>query len=389
MKKTLLAATVAATLVSGYSQAAVINLIDVGGVTGSKAEQGFQIAADYWGKMFTNDATINLNVKFDALGAGIIGSTGSTKTDFSVAQWQSAVNATKSNSVIDQTAVLPTLVSTLVVNNLGDAYVLDGIVGGLTAGVDATSNNDNTVTASLDGKYSSAVLYQNTSVLKAIGFDAALTGVVDGSMTFSSTFAFDFNPLNGITGGTFDFIGVAIHEMGHALGFVSGVDFFDIYGTGGPGYGALGYDLNDTSIFSALDMFRYSAPGVIDMRTGVASYFSLDGGVTALYSNTVSTGRFTGDGQQASHWKDLGGCSGQLGIMDPNFCFGQMGEVSGLDLAAYDAMGWNLSVDALTYGSKTTFQIYAEAVPEPATWTLLLGALGFVGMSRRKNRQAK
>ena len=378
MKKTLMAAAITASLVSGMSQAAVINLIDVGGVTGSAAEQGFQAAAKYWGNILTNNVTINLNVSFAELDPGVIGSTGSTRTDFGVAQWQNAVNTTKSNSVIDQTAVLPTLVG-------------GGIVGGLTAGVDITGNNDNTVTASLDGKYASAVLYQNTAVLKAIGYDAALAGVVDGTMTFSSTFAFDFNPLNGIDAGTFDFLGVAIHEMGHALGFVSGVDFLDIYGgPNGPYAGFLGYDLNDTSIFSALDMFRYSAPGVIDMRTGVDSYFSLDGGVTAFMGGYMSTGRFNGDGNQASHWKEEPFCGVGLGIMDPTFCFGQMGEITGLDLAAFDAMGWNLKVDAMNYGSETSAQIYARLVPEPAALTLMLGALGgLVGLSRRKNRQTK
>ncbi|KXI29672.1 NF038122 family metalloprotease [Paraglaciecola hydrolytica] len=382
MKKTLLAATVAAALVSGYSQAAVINLIDVGGVTGSKAEQGFQIAADYWAKMLTNDATINLNIKFDALPPGVIGSTGSTKSDLLVENWINGVNATKSSSTIDQTAVLP--------KTTKDFFGFDSIVDGLTAGVDINGFNDNTVTASLDGKIASAVLYQNTSVLKAIGYDAALAGVVDGSMTFSSTFAFDFNPLNGIKAGTFDFIGVAIHEMGHALGFVSGVDYFDLVGFPNGPYAGIYGDFNDTSIFSALDMFRYSAPGTLDLQIGGNPYFSIDGGQTALFGNTFSTGRYNGDGNQASHWKDEPFCGAGLGIMDPTFCYGQMGVISGLDLAAYDAMGWNLSVDALTYGTKSTFQIYAEAVPEPTTWALMLGALGgLVGLNRRKNRQAK
>ena len=87
MKKTLLATAVAATIVSSYSQAAVINLIDVGGVTGSAAEKGFQAAADYWGKMFTNDAVINLSVRFAALNPGVIGSTGSSKQNFDVIEY--------------------------------------------------------------------------------------------------------------------------------------------------------------------------------------------------------------------------------------------------------------------------------------------------------------
>jgi hypothetical protein len=64
--------------------------------------------------------------------------------------------------------------------------------------------------------------------------------------------------------------------------------------------------------------------------------------------------------------------------------------VTALDLAAFDAMGWNLSVDALTYSTKTTSQIYAgyfaaSAVPEPATWGLMLVGFGLIGgVARRK-----
>ena len=174
--------------------------------------------------------------------------------------------------------------------------------------------------------------------------------------------------------------------MGHALGFVSGVDFFDHYGyPSGPGRGALGCDLNDTSIFSALDMFRYSAPGDLDFRTGGSPYFSVDGGQTALFGNTFATGRFNGDGDQASHWTDATGRGGQLGIMDPTFCFGQMGVLSGLDLAAFDAMGWNLSVDAMNYQNTSTAAIFAAlTVPEPSSWALAFTALGLMGVARRR-----
>ncbi|MBS0504534.1 MAG: NF038122 family metalloprotease [Proteobacteria bacterium] len=383
----------AASLVASNADAATINLIDNGGVTGSQAEAGFKIAAAYWGSVLSNDVTINLGVGFSALGTGIIGSTGSARSDTSVAAWKDAVIATRSGYALDQSAVLPTL------NAQGGASFV-------TNGVRANGNNDTAVQVYNDGtSKSSQVLYLNTSVQKAVGIYSGDAAAHDGDVTFSTNFSFDFNPTDGIETGKMDFIGVAIHEIGHALGFVSGVDFLDVYGyPNGPGRGSLGYDLNDTTIFSALDMFRYSndpndlAPGagpVRDLTVKTASYFSIDGGANQLFGDSrFSTGRYNGDGRQASHFKDTasnaGGCDGynQLGILDPTFCLGEMGVVKALDLAAYDAMGWNLNFDLLANAgyNRNTAQIYVQAlgVPEPASWAMMIGGFGLMGAAMRR-----
>jgi hypothetical protein len=380
------------TMIAAPANAVVINLIDLGGVTGSKAQQGFNIAAAYWGSMLTNNATINLGVGFSALGTGIIGSTGSARADYGVAKWEAQVNATKSNSTLDKTVVLPTL------TNGGASFITNGT----TTTAAGTQDDLSKLAYDNAGTASSKTLYLNTSVIKAIGGTTGLPAATrDGNVTFSSNFNFDFDPTDGISANTFDFIGVAIHEIGHALGFVSGVDFLDVYGVGGtgksPNAGALNYSLNDTSIYSALDMFRYStdptnlllgSDTALDLSVGGSKYFSIDGGKTALFGNTFSTGRYNGDGQQASHWKDAAGCAIGNGIMDPTFCYGQTGYVTGLDLAAYDAMGYNLSTDALTYTTTSTATIYRQfatgAVPEPATWLMMIAGFGFVGAAMRR-----
>ena len=395
MKMMLYCGAAFSAVVTGVpSQASVINLIDQGGVKGSKAEQGFNIAAAYWGSILTNNATINLGVRFAPLDEGVIGSTGSTRQDYSVANWERGIASSRSNSTVDQTAILPSL------TNGGATFI--------SSGVDEFGNDDTSASARsviIGNTVSSNTLYLNTSVIKAIGGTVINPGLLDGAVTFSSTFGFDFDPTNGIDDDTFDFIGVAIHEIGHALGFVSGVDFLDVYGKpDGPGAGQLGYSLNDTSIYSSLDMFRYSKDptnlvrgndGVLDLSVDSPSYFSIDGGKTALFGNTFSTGRFNGDGNQASHWKDATGanrCGPQLGIMDPTFCFGQAGEVTALDLAAFDAFGWNTSVDALKNPNylATTASIYrtfAPPVPEPATWALMMLGVGMISGSMRYRRR--
>ena len=396
MKALLVCGAAAAAMVSSQAIAGpTINLID-NGFAGTPAQQaqfraGFQIAAYYWSSILTNNVTINLGVGTASLGSGIIGSTGSTRADYSVANWETRVNATKSGSAIDSSIVLPTL------TNGGASFI--------TNGVNAATSNDDLTKLRYDNAAttSSKMLYLNSSVIKAIGGSASgvNSASIDGNVTFSTNFAFDFDPSDGITANTMDFIGVAIHEIGHALGFVSGVDFLDVYGEGpgtSPNEGKLGYSLNDTSIYSALDMFRYSsdptgiAPGngnTLDLSVGGTKFFSVDGGQTALFGNTFSTGRYNGDGQQASHWKDTAGCQIGNGLLDPTFCYGQTGYVTGLDLAAYDAMGWNLSVNALTYANTSTGSIYRQfaAVPEPTTWAMMIVGFGLVGGAMRRNRK--
>ena len=405
--KSLLAGGAAiAVLAATPSNAAVIQLIDQGfaGTAAQQAQfrQGFQIAANYWGSILTNNVTIRLGVGTSALGTGIIGSTGSTRNDVTTADWLAGINATKSSGALDTALVLPTLTA--------------GGASFITNGVNAASGNDDLTTLRyVNGNTTSAdMLYMNTSVVKAIGRTAsynlnpASTGynpqMLDGTVRFSTNFGFDFDPTDGISANTFDFIGVAIHEIGHALGFVSGVDFLDIYGEGpgtSPNEGVLGYSLNDTSIYSALDMFRYSAdptnaaPGsvaVLDLSAGDVGgqkYFSIDGGATALFGNTFSRGRYnSSDRQQASHWKDAPNCAIGNGLMDPTFCFEQQGFVTGLDLAAFDAMGWNLSVDALTYQTTSTSVIYNQfataPVPEPTTWVMMILGFGAIGAGMRR-----
>jgi hypothetical protein len=409
-RKILCLGVAVSAITTGQANAADIILVDQG-FSGTPAQQaafkaGFQIAAAYWGSVLSNNVTIRLGVGTAALGTGIIGQTGSTSMDYSVANWEARVNATKSNSAVDSSLVLPTL------TNGAAAFITSGPANaGTNRGINTAIKQYDTDTTGANAT-DNKTLYLNTANIKAIGgavtYDPTSNpDQLDGSVEFSSNFGFDFDPTNGVDPNTFDFIGVAIHEIGHALGFVSGVDFLDYFGRpNGPGRAAgVAYNFDQTSVYSALDMFRYStdptnvAPGtnpVLDLAVGSAAYFSVDGGLTQFNGNSLfATGTYNGDGDQASHWKDASGanaCGPQIGIMDPTFCYQQIGEITALDLAAFDAIGYNIAANARgTNYRVNTASIYRQfataPVPEPATWAMLMLGFGGVGFAMRRNRK--
>jgi hypothetical protein len=373
--------------------AAKIVLNDVGGVeAGSQAYKGFSIAADFWGRRLTNNVTINLDVGFKQLGDRILGQTSSNSTVVPIEIVQGQI-AALGNSQIDAiaTANLPGLRP-----GEGGYGALDVITSGYKLptgeGVDTrlrVFDND------LGGN--NTFLDANNANLKALGF-TGFGDAADGSIEFSNQFKFDFNPADGIASDSIDFISVAIHEIGHALGFVSGVDIYDILGAPkgplaeDPDFALL--NLNDYAIASVLDLYRYSdnpeglggAGPMLDWSVGGNPFFSIDG-KNPYAAGYFSTGDYNGDGNQASHWKDNIPGFGSLGMMDPTVAYGQMGRVTSLDLAAFDAMGWNLDYDAYNSGRAfSTKDIYLSAVPEPATWAMMIAGFFMAGGAMRRRR---
>lgn len=391
MRKVLVA-TAALLAVSAFSSpafAAKIVLNDVGGVgAGTQAHKGFSIAAEFWGRRLTNDVTINLDVGFQKLAPNVLGSAGSSSAVVPIEVVMGQLQGL-GNSQIDAVAVanLPGLTP--------GAYgygALDVITSGYKL---PTGEGVNTATRVFDNDLSAnnSFLDANTANLKALGF-TGFGDDADADILFSSEFKFDFNPSDGIGADSIDFIGVAVHEIGHALGFVSGVDIYDILGDpngplrNDPDLGLL--NLNDYAVASVLDLYRYSSgPGgtLLDWSVGGNPFFSIDG-QNPFGAGYFSTGRFNGDGRQASHWKDNLPGQPQLGALDPTVAYGQMTRVSSLDLAAFDAIGWNIDYDVL--GSDrafTTKDIYLSVVPEPSTWAMLIAGFFMAGGALRRSAQ--
>ncbi|WP_380875378.1 hypothetical protein ACFB49_04400 [Sphingomonas sp. DBB INV C78] len=410
--KLLAGAALAFTALAATPASAVkinLNYTGAGSPNDDAAYQGFVAAANFWETILTNNSTVNLNVSYAVLPPNVLGSTGSTRADVFLKDVTSALQS-RANSALDATASASAAAE---VNGAGAVSAITHTPLQGSLGVQTGNREwDN------DNSENNSYIWGNTANLKALGITKDYLGndisnVVDGTVRFSTEFKFDFNPTDGIDADAIDFVGVAVHEIGHALGFVSGVDLYDQYGfPNGPSWQQGGFDFDNPGggLMSVLDLFRYSsdpsglAPGgdaVLDWSVANAAYiaaggnpfFSIDGGANQLFGDSrFSTGRYNGDGRQASHWKDNLPGVPQIGVMDPTVAYGHQDIVEGLDLAAFDAIGYDIAYDVLIHGQKSFSSAVMpgfslSSIPEPTTWAQMVLGFGFLGGAFRRARR--
>jgi hypothetical protein len=346
--------------------------------TSQQAIDGFTTAGNLWSSVFTDNVNVNININFTALGAGTLGETGSTAQSYNYGQVYNALKSDRT-SVNDNTAV----------NSLANGSTFNMLLN-------RTANNPNSAgsaTPYLDnnGNANNRTIEMTSANAKALGLQGSSTSS-DASISFSSLFSWDFNRSDGITNGAFDFVGLATHEIGHALGFTSGVDVLD--GNSSSQY----YNDNQFTYVSPLDLFRYSTDSknasAIDWTADSrAKYLSIDGGVTKI--GDLSTGDTFGDGRQNGHWKDNQG----LGILDPTIAPGELLAISENDKQALDAIGWNrvdngilnnaVSSQNAIAGISRFASAEATSVPEPADFVGTLMVAAICGKSILRRRQAR
>ncbi len=181
---------------------------------------------------------------------------------------------------------------------------------------DATSSVDMEAVASLPSTAPvGGTFWTTTAEAKALGLSTRTTGI-DGYVGFSSETPWTYGDTAGVAPGTYDFNGIALHELTEVMGRIL------LTGTTIAGV---------PNSYTLMDLFHYQAPRVREFSAGTAGYFSADGGTTSLGAfNTVSSGD-TWD-WASSVTNDLFDAFSSSGVVNP---------VSPNDLSVMDVIGWN------------------------------------------------
>ncbi|MCH8923165.1 MAG: NF038122 family metalloprotease, partial [Planctomycetes bacterium] len=168
-----------------------------------------------------------------------------------------------------------------------------------------------------------------------------LANVVDASIKFNNFADFDFDNSDGVDSGSLDFEAVALHEIAHALGFLSNVDDVDFHldlGTPRPRVDPTVMDLfrlapDEGDSFSTARRILNTGDAVPvqvfhDGQFDVSVFAGTD--VSGLQTGDIpmATGQQFGDGRQASHLKSDVDTGVSLGLLDPTVSRGRIGRIS-------------------------------------------------------------
>ena len=319
MNRSLATALVAILLMASSAAGLTIAFTDIGMTPMTAAQlNAFTQGAQIWQSAFTDPVTVNINIAFDAPSSfprpSILGSTLAARTTSSYGFYQ-VFGVNDASTTEESTAFM-----------LLPSIQLDRVTD-------------------INGSRAAMSITLSTANAKALGlgtgldpdYGVALRNNADANIRFNNNFAatFDYDRSNGIGPGLTDFVTVAAHEIGHALGFFSVADI---------------QDFNPSVTFhpSPLDVWRFAETGgahdVLNetrwITAGPAEYYDMvlnNVSFSQGVSVTTDANCSAGSGScQASHWRD-----NLPYLMKASLARGVSLNPREEDLHALDYIGWN------------------------------------------------
>jgi hypothetical protein len=280
-------------------------VFNVFGPTNADTVSGLQFTADYYASRIADPIEIVLNVNFDP---GSFGGALPTLVDVPYADYVAALRA---DADADDTVqdLLPDGSSFPARRSLGGAVI-----------------QETTLTTS-------------SANLKAVGLPTP--GGADSELFIGSLL--DGDPSNGLGNGVgggffgdFSLVDVLVHEVGHALGFFTWIEFGGQFG-------------------STLDLFRFARDGADNPDTPAeftltprALYFGNSLGQHTFDFVSLEAQASNASNFQASHFEETGAFPFRIGVMEPAIAPFETGfpeYFSEADFAAFDAIGWDVTGD--------------------------------------------
>ena len=345
---------------------------DEGGASRLSKNQmiAFETAGRWWSRFFSDNATVNIHVDMTSdLPQNVIGGAlpdmargyglGALSNTFREKNQTSYYDQAVANYDLDGIEVVPF--------TDGNSYFQTSDVAVTTAQFKALGDDpdyfkrryeaDSITSSNLDG----VILMSDLSNLD-----------VNQDHWSSNNITWHAGASKNVSHNAIDLVSVAIHEVGHVLGFVSGVDSsaWNEWFTEDVGFNTHQDKLKDAVTF--FDLYRRGTSvwhddfqkHANDMGFGGTKKFQIMGGEIPL--GELSTGKNTangGDGYQGSHWK-LGNTPN---IMDPAIPPGERRSFSWRDLKVFDVLGWELKSHFLDDRGRVTNDAYSD--PSESLWS--------------------
>jgi len=345
------AAYMGCVIASTQANGLTFNFIPDPGTT-TQVVTAFEEAANEWERTLADDIVVNVTIRYVSSSSGALAGAHPTEFQSSYVEFRDALN---SQSGFNSSGV--TLPSTdsldILINRTQE------LSGARWRDNDANANN--------------TTILNSTASAKALGMLNRDAEEVDCDVELYSRANWDYVDADGVSEDSYSVKITLIHELGHCLGFVSGIDDLILHHGKWPG--------ERYTFVTPLDICRRSelsrslGSDVIDFTADDRSKYVP--WASNLEEGGLSTGYFFGDRRQASHWKDqfAGSMSKQLGNMQPAVYNGvaypnRETGVSPLDLRAFKGcLGYELvesAVLAADASSATTASADVVEAPHSA-----------------------